>query len=174
MKSPDQLKATRQDLTPRQQGIYFLFDGEELVYVGISTDIATRVITHRNNPNKVFDSFSWYPVEDPEEMARLEADYIFRDTPKYNMTMLPKSNICVAQKNGRGRPAKRGRVHFVNIRLREGEHDLIIARLEALPLGKRSDYVRRVLEGAPVEVHEHAESAALTADLDSMFSDDDW
>jgi len=51
---------------------------------------------------------------------------------------------------------------------------MIIARLQALAPGMRSDYVRRVLEGAPVELHERAESAALAADLDGMFSNDDW
>lgn len=78
--------------------------------------------------------------------------------------------------NNRGRPRKPGQSHRVTIRLRDGEHDTIIARLQALPKGRWSSYIRRVLDGAPVEALDEAlreESEELTAALDGMW-DDDW
>lgn len=77
----------------------------------------------------------------------------------------------VIQKHKRGRPAKPGRRIFVGIFLREGEDDKTIKRLAELPEGKRSAYIRRVLSGAPVEVHDSAlavESETVRAGLDAM------
>ncbi len=77
----------------------------------------------------------------------------------------------------RGRPAKPGRVITLTVKLREGEHDEILARLARLERGQRSAYVRRVLAGASVEVLEGSrprESAGLTAALDGMFDDEEF
>ena len=62
----------------------------------------------------------------------------------------------------------------VTIRLREGEHDAILQRLEKVPRGGKSAYIRRVLEGAPVEALDRAlvEDDELTDALDSMWSED--
>ncbi len=60
--------------------------------------------------------------------------------------------------------------------MREGEHDPVIERLKALPKGRWSSYIRRVLDGAPVEALDEAlrqESAELTSALDGMW-EDDW
>lgn len=74
----------------------------------------------------------------------------------------------------RGRPRKPGRSRRYTIRLREGEHDAILERIDCLPAGQRSAYIRRVLAGAPVDLLDGAlvESDALAADLDAMW--DDW
>lgn len=77
----------------------------------------------------------------------------------------------------RGRPRKVGRSIRVTLRLREGdpEVDAVLQRLAALPRGRRSAYIRRVLAGAPVEVLEEAlakETAELTASLDGMWAGD--
>ena len=76
-----------------------------------------------------------------------------------------------------GRPRKAGRSVRVTLRLREGdlEVDAILQRLAALPRGRRSAYIRRVLAGAPVEVLDDAlakETAELTASLDGMWAGD--
>lgn len=79
-------------------------------------------------------------------------------------------------KKKRGRPRKPGKSRKITIRLRDGEHDTIIQRLQALPRGKWSSYIRRVLDGAPVEALDQAlqqESEGLTSALDGMW-DDDW
>jgi len=77
----------------------------------------------------------------------------------------------------RGRPRKAGRSIRVTLRLREGDPEVgaILQRLAALPTGRRSAYIRRVLAGAPVEVLEEAlakETAELTASLDGMWAGD--
>lgn len=74
----------------------------------------------------------------------------------------------------RGRPAKSGRSVRIAFRLREGEHDDILERLDQVPPGEQSDYIRRVLAGASPELLDHAlhESDSLTSALDGMW--DDW
>ncbi len=72
-----------------------------------------------------------------------------------------------------GRPAKNGKRVFVGIWFREGEHDDILARLNQLPERQRSSYIRRVLAGAPVEVHQaafEAESEQVRSGLDALAS----
>jgi hypothetical protein len=64
----------------------------------------------------------------------------------------------------------------ITFRLREGEHDAILARLRRLPRRRRSAYIRRVLSGAPVEVLDgvlRQESEALTSALGGAW-DEDW
>ncbi len=85
-------------------------------------------------------------------------------------------NNCPTKNKRRGRPPKPGRSIPVTVRLREGEHDSILARLRTLPKGKWSSYIRRILDGARIEALDEAlqqESASLTADLDGMW-DDEW
>jgi hypothetical protein len=96
--------------------------------------------------------------------------------------MSDETNFCLTENRGqekprrRGRPRKPGRSIFVGLRLREGEHDTIIARLKKLPKGRWSAYIRRVLDGAPVEALDDAlaqESEELANALNGMW-DDYW
>jgi len=85
------------------------------------------------------------------------------------------NNRPTKKKRGRGRPAKPGRSVRITIRLREGEHDSILERLQALPKGRWSAYIRRILDGAPIESLDAAledESETLAAALDGMW--DEW
>jgi hypothetical protein len=64
--------------------------------------------------------------------------------------------IFCMTKNGvtKGRPRIFGKMVRLNLRLREGrspEEDRLIERLEQLPKGQRSRYVRRVLTTGDVE-----------------------
>lgn len=43
-------------------GVYFLLDGEDVVYVGQSRDVLYRITQHRRNPPIPFTSVAWYPV----------------------------------------------------------------------------------------------------------------
>ena len=90
------------------------------------------------------------------------------------------SDCCHTEKGprtgARGRPPKAGQSVVITFRLREGEHDPVLARLRQLPRNRRSAYIRRVLSGAPVEVLDDAlkqESEALSSALDGAW-DDDW
>lgn len=84
------------------QGVYFLFDGNECVYVGSSSDIWRRIPEHLrgvgHTVKKKFDSFEIFEVEDEFQMIRLEYRLIQLLKPKYNNTKdlwgknVPKKN----------------------------------------------------------------------------------
>jgi len=66
-------------------GIYFLFKGNECVYVGQSTQVHVRVREHRTkrNKSKDFDTYSWIPVP-ADKLDSLELHYIETIQPKLN------------------------------------------------------------------------------------------
>ncbi len=63
---------------------------------------------------------------------------------------------------------------MITVRLREGKHDKILARLKRVPKGGKSAYIQRVLEGAPVETLDKAfvEDDEMADGLNNMWSDD--
>lgn len=66
-------------------GIYFLFSADnEIVYVGQSKDILTRVEKHKQT--KVFDRFAYVRCS-PERLDILELAYILKFDPIYNVTI---------------------------------------------------------------------------------------
>jgi hypothetical protein len=89
---------------------------------------------------------------------------------------MDETNCCNTEnkRRRRGRPALPGRSIIIPIRFREGIHDAILERLAKVPKGGRSAYIRRVLEGAPVEALDQAlvEDEETTAALDNMWFDD--
>ncbi|WP_455153237.1 GIY-YIG nuclease family protein [Bradyrhizobium cenepequi] len=56
-------------------GIYFLFDGEECVYVGQSRQVHTRVREHRVRGKIRFTSYAWVPCQ-IGQLDELEKTYI--------------------------------------------------------------------------------------------------
>lgn len=72
----------------RVPGVYLLFNGDTVVYVGKSLDPEKRIGIHLTTKKDV-DSYYIYPcsVEDLDEM---ESKYILKYLPKYNK-MLPKT-----------------------------------------------------------------------------------
>lgn len=65
-------------------GIYFLLLDGEIVYVGQSLNIHSRMGNHLSTTNfKPFDSAAWIPV-DPAELKWVEAFYIAKFRPLYN------------------------------------------------------------------------------------------
>lgn len=73
---PVQLEATG-------SGIYFLFRRGEVVYVGQSETICTRVAQHMADKKKVFDSYSWVRVK-KDDLNFMETAYIQRFRPEDN------------------------------------------------------------------------------------------
>lgn len=66
-------------------GIYFLFDGDELVYIGKGWNCLLRVAEHtRKDSDKSFNSWSYIPIDDKNEYCRLEKELIKKFSPKYN------------------------------------------------------------------------------------------
>lgn len=73
-----------------KKGVYFLFDGDELVYIGQSKDIQNRVQTHMDEGVKKFDSFSYIYLELPVDRDVIERGLINEYLPKYNNDSLTK------------------------------------------------------------------------------------
>lgn len=78
----DQIQQLAVDI-PRLCGIYFLAKKDWLVYVGQSVDIIARVWQHRREGKKDFDFVFWRPCA-PEDLSRLERQYIDMFMPRYN------------------------------------------------------------------------------------------
>jgi len=82
--------------------IYALIKNDEIVYIGQSTNIMTRIGSHLHS-EKVFDS--WCIVENlgvyttSKEVSRLEEKYIRRFLPKYNKAHNAKFQKAVSARN---------------------------------------------------------------------------
>lgn len=63
-------------------GIYFLIKNDEVVYVGQSVDVMSRISKHRRADTD-FDFFNVVTCE-PESLDEMEQAYIFALTPRYN------------------------------------------------------------------------------------------
>lgn len=78
-----EIAASRLDL-PTVSGVYFLLRGERVVYVGQSSRIFGRVLTHMGTKN--FDGFAYIPCE-LNQMDVLESLYIHLLRPELNGAM---------------------------------------------------------------------------------------
>ena len=76
-----------------EQGIYFLIDGNEVVYVGQSLDFRTRMATHSIDKRKTFDSFFFLPVNNRENLDWLELEYIQKLKPRDNRAGIVKQEV---------------------------------------------------------------------------------
>jgi hypothetical protein len=72
---------TRDDL----RIIYFLIKKDKVVYVGQSNVGLSRIYQHVVANKKDFDSFSYIKVNNDEDLDLLEADYIIKFDPIYNL-----------------------------------------------------------------------------------------
>lgn len=86
--NPDELSRLNKRIPV--QGIYFLYDTHELVYIGLSADIVKRVIQHEKT--KVFTDYSFIEIEDIREAMLIERTLIDKFKPKYNKDGLAKIN----------------------------------------------------------------------------------
>jgi hypothetical protein len=66
-------------------GIYFLIDGHEIVYVGQSENVFSRLAQHAREGVKRFNRFHWVKCH-RALLLELEASYIAALTPRYNQT----------------------------------------------------------------------------------------
>lgn len=65
-------------------GVYFLIYQSEIVYVGQSVDITSRVRTHIGDPSKKFDRISFIKC-DKKNLNNTERAYIKMLSPRYNV-----------------------------------------------------------------------------------------
>lgn len=72
-------------LEPAKVGIYFLVQAEQIVYVGQSIDVDSRIRQHRRG-HMQFDHWAWLECA-PEVLDRLERAYIDAFMPRHNNDM---------------------------------------------------------------------------------------
>lgn len=63
--------------------VYALWDDDEIVYVGQSTQLGQRITAHTKN--KIFDSYSFFDCKSFDEMDAIESALIVQLKPKYNV-----------------------------------------------------------------------------------------
>lgn len=91
-------------------GVYFLFREEEVVYVGSSKNIASRIATHIKT--KSFDSYSKIHCN-PEDMLDLEFEYIVEYVPIYNLNLpdCNKKHEWLSFRNNNNARIKNGKIN---------------------------------------------------------------
>ena len=65
--------------------VYALWDNEEIVYIGKTTQLGQRITTHART--KEFTHYSTYQCEDELQMGILEDELILEYQPKYNLVV---------------------------------------------------------------------------------------
>jgi excinuclease UvrABC nuclease subunit len=82
---PKLLRSAATVLQGNVSGVYFLYDGEELVYVGQGWNCLLRVAEHtRKDSEKTFTHWSFVAVESESERKELERRLRVKHSPKYN------------------------------------------------------------------------------------------
>lgn len=77
------LKNARVEPLQLVSGVYFLFEGEEVVYVGESNDVFLRVRTHFSDPRMKFDKWAYLKIP-ADERREVELEYIRMFQPHLN------------------------------------------------------------------------------------------
>ena len=72
-------------------GVYELFLDDELIYVGQSKQVQSRIMNHLRNKEIRFDSFNITEC-DKSELNDIEAEYIIERNPVRNKT-IPKNSV---------------------------------------------------------------------------------
>lgn len=79
------------------KGVYFLYCGKDIVYVGKSNDIYRRIYEHSSGrakgTKKEFDSWEYFEFEDDISMSKFEEFCISLFNPKYNKD-IPHVYFC--------------------------------------------------------------------------------
>jgi len=102
---------------PTVSGVYFLCDGDEVVYVGQSNCVVFRVATHVKEAVKVFDRVFFLPAP-LSSLNDIETEYIRTLKPKYNRQSWGSANGALS--NWRGSCTRRLRA--AGIEGWEGSH----------------------------------------------------
>ena len=72
--------------------IYFLICENEIVYIGQTRELFTRLTVHYKDPKKIFDSYTSFditkpPFESKYTLDAIEAYFILKFQPKYNLSV---------------------------------------------------------------------------------------
>lgn len=69
-------------------GIYLLYAGDLLVYVGQTQNLIRRLADHRREGTKIFDTARVYHCDDLVSRLRIEGVLILQYLPRYNHALL--------------------------------------------------------------------------------------
>lgn len=105
------------EITGVTSGIYFLFDKNELVYIGKSGNVPNRLKKHYKENTKKFDSFFWAYSSSNFEITKCEEEHIFRYYPKYNRELSNAVNQykLIGKENETDLP--NAKIYFEGVRL---------------------------------------------------------
>lgn len=67
-------------------GVYFLYENDELVYIGESENVFSRIGTHIKEGVKDFDNWTYVEVDNTKNRKHLESFLINICKPKYNIS----------------------------------------------------------------------------------------
>lgn len=82
----DELNQTGNRLTGACSGVYFLFQDDELVYIGQGWNCLLRVAEHtRKDSVKQFNHWNFIPIDDERERKACEAELRAKYKPKFNL-----------------------------------------------------------------------------------------
>jgi excinuclease UvrABC nuclease subunit len=83
------LRETAKKLEGNSPGVYFLFNDDELVYIGKGWNCLLRVAEHtRKESTKTFTSWEYIQINEKEKYDELEKKLIKQYRPRYNKTHL--------------------------------------------------------------------------------------
>ena len=66
--------------------IYFLYQDDKLVYIGKTNNLVQRLLQHRYEKSKVFNSYKKYLILEDSNIDEIENDFIKKYNPEYNIT----------------------------------------------------------------------------------------
>lgn len=93
MKTKEEIIAGEQGFEKYEySGIYFLIFKKEVIYVGSSLKVGTRLFAHRSDKRKKFSGFHIIKYDDLTQMRLDEVRYIQTLKPKYNFYYNPDSS----------------------------------------------------------------------------------
>jgi len=85
----DLIKNDLKRVIPNKEGVYYLFNKGELVYIGISNNIRKRLFQHYKEKLKDFDNVLWFCSDrfknDRNKLIKLEKNLIKYYKPIYNI-----------------------------------------------------------------------------------------
>ncbi len=85
----------RPDIAGEVCGVYFLFQGPELVYLGQSVNVHARVHGHAVTKAGAFDAWAWTPCP-KEALSATERAYLDKYLPRLNTDIITrKKRLCI-------------------------------------------------------------------------------
>jgi len=81
----DALRISAHETVGHQSGVYFLFDGNDMVYIGEGWNCFLRVAEHtRKDSDRVFTHWNFIPIESEDGRKSLERQLRNQYKPKFN------------------------------------------------------------------------------------------